>query len=315
MEKEANVKKRIKESDRTLVMVAKEKEDLEKHIMSEKGAIHKMSIALQAIKEEKESLEKCLAKEIDEKIHAEKVVDSLQSSLSKAEESLAEIASEKKALEEEKSALKSSLHEARKALEIVSREMAELEQQKHELENNLYAKLVENKGKHSDAISAIQARMKETDETLTRVKSERDSLQCNVNELQELNHNLSLELDESRSILSRDSAGWQEEKLRMIDEKVKLTQNMYEIESALVTMCNQRIVLEAQKTDIERELSRELLETKGKHNKTVAEIQVRLQDTVSWDISCCIYSLIVESAQPPRLPDSSLGNLTGEPTS
>jgi hypothetical protein len=67
----------------------------------------------------------------------------------------------------------------------------------------------------------------------------------------------------------------------MIDEKNKLTNRISVIENMLVVACDQRAALEAQKTDIERELSRELLETEGKHNKTIADIQARFQDTVS----------------------------------
>jgi hypothetical protein len=184
-----------------------------------------------------------------------------------------------------------------------------------QLEKNLYAKLFENKAKHIDAISDLQARLVEAEEALTRVAYERNVLQCTVDELQERYENLSLELDESRSVWSRESADWREEKLRMINEKVKLTNRNSVIENMLVVACDQRVALEAQKTDIERELSRELSETEGKHNKTVADIQARFQDTVSWDLSCCIYPLIIESAQPSHLPHTCLKNGTGSPTS
>ena len=150
-----------------------------------------------------------------------------------------------------------------------------------QLEKNLYAKLLENKAKHSDAISDLHARLDDAEEALTSVAYERNVLQCTVDELQERNENLSLELDESRSVLSRESADWREEKRRMIDEKNKLTNRISVIDNMLVVACDQRAALEAQKTDIERELSRESLETEGKHNKTVADIQARFQDTVS----------------------------------
>jgi chromosome segregation ATPase len=184
-----------------------------------------------------------------------------------------------------------------------------------QLERNLYAKLFENKANHSDAMSDLQARLDEAEEALTRVAYERNVLQCTVNELQERYENLSLELDKSRSVLSRESADWREEKLRMINEKVKLKNRNSVIENMLVVACDQRAALEAQKTDIERELSRELSETEGKHNKTIADIQTRFQDTVSWDLSCCIYPLIIESAQPSHLPHTCLKNGTGSPTS
>ena len=41
---------------------------------------------------------------------------------------------------------------------------------------------------------------------------------------------------------------------------------------------NKKSALESQKTDLERKLSSELIATKGKHSKTIAELQVRLED-------------------------------------
>ena len=113
-------------------------------------------------------------------------------------------------------------------------------------------KLLENKAKHCNAISDLQARLDETEENLTRVAYERNvlQLQCTVYELQEYYENLSLELDESRSVLLRESADWQEEKCRMIDEKVKLTNRNFIIKFMFVVACDQRAALEAQKTDI-----------------------------------------------------------------
>jgi hypothetical protein len=162
-----------------------------------------------------------------------------------------------------------------------------------QLEKNLYAKLLENESKRSDAISDLQARLDEAEEALTSVAYERNVLQCTVNEFQERNEILSLELDESRSVLSRESADWREEKRRVIDEKNKLTNRISTIENRLALACDQRAALQAQKIDIERELSRELSDTEGKRNKTIADIQARLQDTVSWDISCCIYLYLI----------------------
>jgi len=155
-----------------------------------------------------------------------------------------------------------------------------LEHQKMELESNLYAKLMESKGKHKEAISSNQSRLNQTERTL-----EDTALEHTVDNLRQENQHLSTELKELmsiKSILSRESAEWQEEKIKLADEKIKPTQRIYEVESTLINVCNQNATLETQKTDIEREISTELLETKGKHNyKKIVEIQVRLQETVS----------------------------------
>jgi chromosome segregation ATPase len=279
-------------------MIANEKDELLRRyndvVQDRDSLANSMSLELQATKEENESL---------------------QSSLRDTEKTLAQIASEKKALEEEQNALKNSLKEATKALEIVSTDMAELEQQKRELENNLYSKLLESKGKHSAAISDVQTRLSETEEALARVKSERDSLQCTVKQLEDHNQTLSLdlndsqsfnqsmskELEDSKSCFASETAQWEKEKRGMNEEKVKLTKRWEEemrnenkekmelvkrisdMENALVVVCNQQANLDAQTISIERELSRALLETKGKHSKKVAAIQVRLEDTVSSD--------------------------------
>lgn len=267
-----------------MVMIAKEKDDLAKcynDVIKERDSIaNKMSIELQATKEENESL---------------------QCSLSKTEESLSKIASEKKALEEDQKALKNSLKEASKALEIVSRDMAELEQQKRELENNLYTKLLENKGKHSDAISAIQTRLNETEEALASVRSERDGLQCTVRDLEDHNQSLSLELENSKSYLASETADWEGEERGMNKEKVELASRISDLENTLGTVCIQQATLEAQTINIERELSRALLETKGKHSKKIADIQVRLENTVSGVVTYLVHFFLRESSDP-RLP-------------
>lgn len=307
-------KKRAKESDRTLVIMSKDKESLEKHMC----ALEHEIIELQVSKKEKESLEMRLAKSdadlmtlTKEKEALEKNINELQAhnessaceiaelrsiqlresavwmethtslknSLSENENSFAKISNEKNELEMERNALKTELKEVMKALKLVSTDLAELEQQKRELESDLYAKLMESKGKHNEAISSIQSRLNQTERTLTDIKSEKDNLERTVDELRLNNQDLSNELSESRSILSRESAEWQQEKIRLVDEKIKLTQRIYEVETTLVKICNQKTNLEAQKSGIERELSAELMETKGKHNKKIAEIQVRLQET------------------------------------
>jgi hypothetical protein len=152
---------------------------------------------------------------------------------------------------------------------VSSLQIAELEHQKMELESNLYAKLMESKGKHKEDISSNQS----------------PALEHTVDNLRQENQHLSTELNESKSIksiLSRESAEWQEEKVKLVDEKIKPTQRIYEVESTLFNVCNQKATLESQKADIEREISTELMETKGKHNyKKITEIQVRLQETVS----------------------------------
>lgn len=317
-------KKRLHESDRTLVMIAKEKDSLEKSLHSlerKKDSIEKsMSVEVQSTKKEIESLEKRLAmsddaflalakeKEALEKKAAEiqrnyeartsdldesRLVQAresaawmeshviLKSSLADKQNSLAKVLKEKNALAGEKNALKSEVNEAMKALDLVSSNMAELEHQKTELESNLYAKLMESKGKHNEAISSIQSRLNQTERTLEDMKSEKAALERTVNNLRQENQHLSTELNESKSILSRESIEWQEEKIKLVDEKIKLTQRIYEVESTLINVCNQKATLETQKADIEREISTELMETKGKHNKKITEIKVRLQETVS----------------------------------
>lgn len=317
-------KKRFQESDRTLVMISKEKDLLEKSLYSlerKKVSIEKsMSIEVQSTKKEMESLEKRLAMSDDaflalakEKEALEKKTAELQrnyeartsdldesrsiqaresaawmeshailkSSLAEKQNSLAKVLNEKNTLAVEKNALKSEVKEAMKALDLVSSNMAELEHQKTELESNLYAKLIESKGKHNEAISSIQSRLNQTERTLEVMNSEKAALERTVDNLRQENQHLSTELNESKSILSRESAEWQEEKIKLVDDKIKLTQRIYEVESTLINVCNQKATLETQKADIEREISTELMETKGKHNKKIAEIQVRLQDTVS----------------------------------
>ena len=321
-------KKRFQESDRTLVMISKEKDLLEKSLCSlerKKDSIEKsMSIEVQSTKKEMESLEKRLAMSDDaflalakEKEALEKKTAELQrnyeartsdldesrsiqaresaawmeshailkSSLAEKQNSLAKVLNEKNTLSVEKNALKSEVKEAMKALDLVSSNMAELEHQKTELESNLYAKLIESKGKHNEAISSIQSRLNQTERTLKDMNSEKNALERTVDNLRQENQHLSTELNESKSIksiLSRESAEWQEEKVKLVDEKIKPTQRIYEVESTLFNVCNQKATLESQKADIEREISTELMETKGKHNyKKITEIQVRLQETVS----------------------------------
>ena len=135
-----------------------------------------------------------------------------------------------------------------------------------------------SKGKHKEDISSNQSRLNQMERTLEA------ALEHTVDNLRQENQHLSTELNESKSIksiLSRESAEWQEEKIKLVDEKIKLTQRIYEVESTLINVCNQKAALESQKAGIEREISTELMETKGKHNKKIAEIQVRLQETVS----------------------------------
>lgn len=322
LEREAlETKKRLHKSDRTLVVITKEKDSLEKSLHSlerKKNSIEKsMSIEVQSTRKEMESLEKRLAMSDDaflalakEKEALEKKAAELQrnyeahtsdldesrsvqaresaawmeshailkSSLAEKQNSLAKVLNEKNALAVEK-------NEAMKALDLVSSDMAELEHQKTELESNLYAKLVESKGKHNEAISSIQSRLNQTERTLEDLKSEKAALERTVDILRRENQHLSTELNESKSILSQESAEWQEEKIKLVDEKIKLTQRIYEVESTLINVCNQKVTLETQKADIEREISTELLETKGKHNKKIAEVQARLQETVSWSLS------------------------------
>jgi chromosome segregation ATPase len=266
-----SLEKRLAMSDDAFLSLAKEKDALEKKIAELQRNCEARTLDL----DESRSVQ---ARESAAWMESHAI---LKSSLAEKQNSLAKVLNEKNALAVEKNALKSEVKEAMKALDLVSSNMAELEHQKLELESNLYAKLMESKGKHNEAISSIQSRLNQTEKTLEDMKSEKAALERTVDNLRQENQHLSTELNESKSILSRESAEWQEEKIKLVNEKIKLTQRIYEVESTLINVCNQKATLETQKADIEREISTELMETKGKHNKKIAEIQVRLQETVS----------------------------------
>ena len=266
-----SLEKRLAMSDDAFLALAKEKEALEKKT----AELQRNYEARTSDLDESRSIQ---ARESAAWMESHAI---LKSSLAEKQNSLAKVLNEKNTLAVEKNALKSEVKEAMKALDLVSSNMAELEHQKTELESNLYAKLIESKGKHNEAISSIQSRLNQTERTLEDMNSEKKFLELTVDNLRQENQHLSTELNESKSILSRESAEWQEEKIKLVDEKIKLTQRIYEVESTLINVCNQKAALESQKADIEREISTELMETKGKHNKKIAEIQVRLLETVS----------------------------------
>ena len=266
-----SLEKRLAMSDDAFLALAKEKEALEKKT----AELQRNYEARTSDLDESRSIQ---ARESAAWMESHAI---LKSSLAEKQNSLAKVLNEKNTLSVEKNALKSEVKEAMKALDLVSSNMAELEHQKTELESNLYAKLIESKGKHNEAISSIQSRLNQTERTLEDMNSEKAILELTVDNLRQENQHLSTELNESKSILSRESAEWQEEKIKLVDEKIKLTQRIYEVESTLINVCNQKAALESQKAGIEREISTELMETKGKHNKKIAEIQVRLQETVS----------------------------------
>jgi len=266
-----SLEKRLAMSDDAFLALAKEKEALEKKT----AELQRNYVARTSDLDESRSIQ---ARESAAWMESHAI---LKSSLAEKQNSLAKVLNEKNTLAVEKNALKSEVKEAMQALNLVSSNMAELEHQKTELESNLYAKLIESRGKHNEAISSIQSRLNQTERTLEDMNSEKAALERTVDNLRQENQHLSTELNESKSILSRESAEWQEEKIKLVDEKIKLTQRIYEVESTLINVCNQKATLETQKADIEREISTELMETKGKHNKKIAEIQVRLQETVS----------------------------------
>jgi chromosome segregation ATPase len=266
-----SLEKRLAMSDDAFLALAKEKEALEKKT----AELQRNYEARTSDLDESRSIQ---ARESAAWMESHAI---LKSSLAEKQNSLAKVLNEKNTLSVEKNALKSEVKEAMNALDLVSSNMAELEHQKTELESNLYAKLIESKGKHNEAISSIQSRLNQTERTLKDMNSEKNALERTVDNLRQENQHLSTELNESKSILSRESAEWQEEKIKLVDEKIKLTQRIYEVESTLINVCNQKAALESQKADIEREISTELMETKGKHNKKIAEIQVRLLETVS----------------------------------
>ena len=266
-----SLEKRLAMSDDAFLALAKEKEALEKKT----AELQRNYEARTSDLDESRSIQ---ARESAAWMESHAI---LKSSLAEKQNSLAKVLNEKNTLAVEKNALKSKVKEAMQALDLVSSNMAELEHQKTELESNLYAKLIESRGKHNEAISSIQSRLNQTERTLEDMNSEKAALERTVDNLRQENQHLSTELNESKSILSRESAEWQEEKIKLVDEKIKLTQRIYEVESTLINVCNQKATLETQKADIEREISTELMETKGKHNKKIAEIQVRLQETVS----------------------------------
>ena len=64
-----------------------------------------------------------------------------------------------------------------------------------------------------------------------------------------------------------------------------LSETLTLISSIFEQVANQKNALEGQKTGLERNLSSELINNKGKHSKQIAELQVRLEETVSDDLN------------------------------
>ena len=83
------------------------------------------------------------------------------------------------------------------------------------------------------------------------------------------------------------SAEWNEERNKLIEEKNKLKKHIHESETTLVMVANQKTSLETEKTNLERKLTNELVATEGKHSKKIAELQRRLEDTVSSEKKAC----------------------------
>ena len=86
---------------------------------------------------------------------------------------------------------------------------------------------------------------------------------------------------------SRQKSEWMEEKAKLMEEKNRLKERIHESETTLSMVANQKTSLEAEKIDLERKLSNELIATEGKHSKTIAELQCRLEDTVSSEKKVC----------------------------
>lgn len=182
-------------------------------------------------------------------------------------------------LTDENKKLQQSLCETKKSLEIASNQTAILEMQKAELEKKLTQELFETKGAYSATVSRLRGHIDDTEMALGNVKNDKATLQRTVDDLAQMNEDLSLELDETSTLMSRESQTWKEEKHKLLEEKSKLKKRLHESEKTLVMVANQKTALDSEKTDLERKLSTELIASKGKHSRTIAELQVRIEDT------------------------------------
>ena len=309
-EKEKKYKNRLRESERTLVMVANEKDELSAAKDKHTKSISQLQAQLQEAESMKDALDQQLAELENENQSLSNKSSVLEQSNAETKKSLeaieneasrqkAEWMEEKTKLIEEKNKLKERIHESETTLVMVANQKTSLEKEKTDLERKLSSELIATEGKHSKKIAELQSRLEDTvssknlkvipytcivinrlllfnlqqTRTLANLKSEKDTLHRSVEDLQRVNQDLSAE--------------WNEERNKLIEEKNKLKNHIHKSETTLVMVANQKTSLEKEKTDLERKLSSELIATEGKHSKKIAELQRRLEDTVSAEKKVC----------------------------
>ena len=96
---------------------------------------------------------------------------------------------------------------------------------------------------HDALISAIPSRLNDLDKAFVSIKTYRDTLQCK--------QDLVLEMNEARS-----------EEVKLVEEKIK----------SKIMLGNQKVALTVQQTDIERNISTELLEKKRNLKKKIIDL-------------------------------------------
>ena len=249
-----------------------------------------------SVRAEKSSLDKLIEQmELDKK--------SLSSKLDEAKE---ERSRESKAWKEERSKLKKRIKEADRTLVMLSQKNEKVSESASESEKkHLQAmakmqaqlqELQEEKTALAETVVQLQSDQQTIQSDLTESKTwleerdvlaaqlqqaakEKDGLQRSVDDLHRFNDDLISQLEETKSLKSKESGDWNQEKKRLTEEKAKLKKKLKESDWTLIALAKQKGELESQKTGLERQLSTNLIETKGKHSKTIADLQVRLQDT------------------------------------
>lgn len=187
--------------------------------------------------------------------------------------------SELTSMKEKEKKYKNRLRESERTLVMVANEKDELSAAKD---------------KHTKSISQLQAQLQEAesmkdalDQQLAELENENQSLSNKSSVLEQSNAETKKSLEAIENEASRQKAEWMEEKTKLIEEKNKLKERIHESETTLVMVANQKTSLEKEKTDLERKLSSELIATEGKHSKKIAELQRRLEDTVSAEKKVC----------------------------
>ena len=135
----------------------------------------------------------------------EQANEGLSTELADSKSILAREKDEKKALAEEKNRLKKRLRESEKTLVLVANQKTALESEKTDIERKLSAAFIETNGKHSKGIAELQMRLEQTEKHLSNMEVEKTKLHNTVDDLQQINRDLSLEINESRSLYSQVS--------------------------------------------------------------------------------------------------------------